>query len=173
MFPKSHLSVQEKEVVKEFASRNDLIITKADKGGATVIQDINSYIQEVTRQRGNSNFYRKSSMNLTLGHNTKISIVIGNFKKQNLMTEKTVTSLKIENQETPKFYTYPKIHKQENPGAPADDSISSHTSNLLKFVDHSLQPYVQKLSSYVTLQLKPQLKTLNYFFFFKNKQNLL
>ena len=115
MFPKSHLSVQEKEAVKEFASRNDLIITKADKGGATVIQDINSYIQEVTRQRGNSNFYRKSSMNLTLGHNTKISIVIGNFKKQNLMTEKTVTSLKIENQETPKFYTYPKIHKTRKP----------------------------------------------------------
>ena len=81
-------------------------------------------------------------MNLTLGHNTKINIVIDNFKKQNLMTEKTATSLKIENQETPKFYTYPQIHKQENPGAPADDSISSHTSNLLKFVDHSLQPYV-------------------------------
>ena len=99
-------------------------------------------------------------MNLTLGHNTKINIVIDNFKKQNLITEKTANSLKIENQETPKFYT--KIHKQENPGAPADDSISSHTSNFLKFVDHSLQPYVQKLSSCVTLQLKLQLKTLNY-----------
>ena len=53
-----------------------------------VIQDFNSYIQERKRQRGNTNFYRKTSMNLSLGYNTKIHIAIDNFKKQNLWQNK-------------------------------------------------------------------------------------
>ena len=41
---KSNLSIKEKEALKELANRDDLIISKADKGGATVMQDIDSYI---------------------------------------------------------------------------------------------------------------------------------
>ena len=56
-FPKSNLSIQENEALKEVSNRDNLIIKNADKGGATVIQDIDSYIQEAT------NFYKKITVN--------------------------------------------------------------------------------------------------------------
>ena len=46
--PKSNLSIQETEALKELANRDDLFISKADKGGAIVIQTIDSYIQEAS-----------------------------------------------------------------------------------------------------------------------------
>ena len=56
---KLNLSIQEKEALKELANRDHLIFSKADKVGATVIQDIDSYITEVTWQLEDSNFYNK------------------------------------------------------------------------------------------------------------------
>ena len=35
----------EKKVLKELAGQNDIIITKADKGGAAVIIDIKDYVK--------------------------------------------------------------------------------------------------------------------------------
>ena len=57
--PKSNLSIQEKEALKELSNRDHLIFSKADKVGATVIQDIDSYIIEATWQLEDSNFYNK------------------------------------------------------------------------------------------------------------------
>lgn len=56
---KSNISIQEKEALKELANRDHLIFSKADKVRATVIQDIDSYITEVTWQLEDSNFYNK------------------------------------------------------------------------------------------------------------------
>ena len=100
-----------KEALKELANRNDLIITRADKGGATVID---SYIEEATRQLED----KKLTINPTLEYDIKTNAVIDNFKKQTFITEKTANLVKLENSKTPKFYTSPKIHKQENPGRP-------------------------------------------------------
>ena len=36
----------EKKVLKELAGQNDIIITKADKGGAAVIIDIKDYVKK-------------------------------------------------------------------------------------------------------------------------------
>ena len=103
-----------KEALKELANRNDLIITRADKGGATVTQDIDSYIEEATRQLED----KKLTINPTLEYDIKTNAVIDNFKKQTFITEKTANLVKLENSKTPTFYASPKIHKQENPGRP-------------------------------------------------------
>lgn len=46
----------EKEALTELVNRDDLIISITDKGGTTKIQDIGSYIQEVTRHLEDSIF---------------------------------------------------------------------------------------------------------------------
>ena len=43
----------------------------------------------------------------------------------------------------------PKIHKKNNPGRPVISSVSCHTSEISKFVDHHLQDNVKQLKSYV------------------------
>ena len=44
--PKNNLSKDDQAALKYFANRTDLVITKADKGGATVIMDVEDYIKK-------------------------------------------------------------------------------------------------------------------------------
>ena len=71
--PNSNLSIQEKEDLKELVNRDNLVISKAEKGGATIIQDIVSYIQEETRQLENTNFFPKLNNKFYLTLYTKIN----------------------------------------------------------------------------------------------------
>ena len=45
---KQNLSVEEKKALGELQSRDDIVITEADKGGAVVILDVEDYIKAET-----------------------------------------------------------------------------------------------------------------------------
>ena len=45
-----NLTKQERIALKNLQERSDIIITKADKGGAVVIWDVKDYIREADRQ---------------------------------------------------------------------------------------------------------------------------
>ena len=92
---------------------NDVIITKADKGGAIVVQDVDKYIQEAERQLKDRTFYKKLSYNPTSEHEALISNAIDNLKQRELLEAKTAEKLKPTNSNTPKLYLLPKIHKRE------------------------------------------------------------
>ena len=51
----NNLSKDELNALNELQNRDDLIITKADKGGAVVIMDVKDYIDEATQQLDNEN----------------------------------------------------------------------------------------------------------------------
>ena len=44
--------------MENLQEREDIVITKADKGGAVVIQDVKKYIEEANRQLSDKNFIR-------------------------------------------------------------------------------------------------------------------
>ena len=44
----------ERDALLELSERDDIIITKADKGGATVVINVDDYIQEANRQLNNT-----------------------------------------------------------------------------------------------------------------------
>ena len=52
---KSNLTYKEHAAMEELAKRKDLIITNADKGGAVVKMDIESYIKEVNWMKKKQN----------------------------------------------------------------------------------------------------------------------
>lgn len=45
---KQNLSVEEEKALGELQSRDDIVITEADKGGAVVILDVEDYIKAET-----------------------------------------------------------------------------------------------------------------------------
>ena len=63
-------------------------ITKADKGGAVVIQDVSDNISEANRQLNDNNFYVKWNRDLTHKHNKQVNYIIDSLHKSNLLTEK-------------------------------------------------------------------------------------
>ena len=144
----NNLSKEERDALSELKRRDDLIITKADKGGAVVIMDVKDYISEANRQLEDTTFYKKLKENPTTIHGERINNTIDRFKTEGLLNEKVAEGLKSVEPRTSKFYLNPKIHKKGNPGRPVIDSLNCHSTKLSKYVDFHLQPIVKDLKSY-------------------------
>ena len=147
--PYNNLTKNERTSMKELSERKDIIITKADKGGAVVIVDVKDYIKEAERQLNNTENYRKLQEDPTATNMKLVNYTIERFKKQKLINEKVAEGLKRNDPKTPKFYLRLKIHKEGNPGRPAVSSVNCHAANISKYVDYHLQPIVKEIPSYI------------------------
>ena len=112
---KHNLTKKELQALKDLQNRDDIVITNADKGGAVVIQDVESYIKEAKRQLNDETSYEKCQHDLTQKHLKQVNDTIDSFQKSQLLSEKTFKMLKSTKVKTPKFYTLPKIHKKDYP----------------------------------------------------------
>ena len=74
----NNLTKSERTSMKGLSEREDIIITKADKGGAVVIVDVKDYMKEVERQLNNTENYRKLQQDPTA---TNLKLVNDNDKK--------------------------------------------------------------------------------------------
>ena len=55
----SNLSVKEQKALQELQSRDDIVITEAEKGGAVVILHVEDYVKEAERQLHNTKNYKR------------------------------------------------------------------------------------------------------------------
>ena len=147
--PKNNLTTKEREALRDLSSREDIIITKADKGGAVVIMDVNDYINEANRQLDNTEFYKKLTSDPTNTNKYKVNNAIKELQSSRLIDEKLANKLEVKEAKTPYFKMFPKIHKEGNPGRPVISSVNCHTSNISQYIDYELQPHVKELKSYV------------------------
>ena len=74
------MSKKEEDVLQNLSKRDDIIITKADKGGAVVIVEVDDYIQEANRQLDNNEFYKKLTIDTTEINRIKANRTINELK---------------------------------------------------------------------------------------------
>ena len=146
--PANNLPKDEIKALEQLQSRDDIIITKADKGGVVVIMDVEGYIKEAKRQLEDETSYKKLPCNPTKLHAERINKTIDKFKNEGLISDKVAKGLMTYNPKPPKFSLLPKVHKKDNPGRPVIDSSNCHSTQISKYVDYHLQPEVVKLKSY-------------------------
>ena len=147
--PRDNLTRAEREALENLKHREDIIITKADKGGATVIWDVKDYTKEAYKQLNDAKFYCKLIFNPTNDYTEIVENTIRSLKASGSITNNIADQLMPENVRTPKFYLLPKIHKPLIPGRPVISSVNCHTSSISAFISYTLQPEVEKLASYV------------------------
>ena len=135
---KSNVTYKEHTAMEELAKKKDLIITNADKGGAVVIMDTDSYIKESNWQLSDGASYKHITQDPILQCNRMVIQSIERFKNEKLLPQKTADDLKVSNPKTPKFCISPKIHKPNNPGRVVINSIECHTSEISRFLNHHL-----------------------------------
>ena len=135
----NNLSKDERIAMKELSDHTDIIITKADKGGAVVFMDVKNYINEAHRQLNNKDHYKILNKDPTTTNAKLVNDTIQRFKKEKLLGEKIADDLKVSNPKTPKFYMEQKNHKKDNPGRPGASSVNCHT------VGYHLQPIVKDI----------------------------
>ena len=133
------------------AKDNSIVIKKADKGSAVVIQNRSDYIKEGLRQLSDPKFYKEVKTNLTTTHNNLVKTEIDRLIKSKEISDKTGDYLYIDNPRTSKFYLLPKIHKNviPPPGRPIVSANSCPTERISQFVDHFIQPIVPTLPAYI------------------------
>ena len=147
--PKNNLTKNQIEAFKDRSIRHDIIITKAHKGGAAVIIDVDDSINEAKRQLNNKEFYKKILNDPTEFNRKKVKNAIKELKSARLLDGKIAIKLEVLEVKTLAFYMLPRIHKPENPGRPVASSVSCYTTSISQNVDHHLQPHVKESKFYV------------------------
>ena len=122
-------------------------MTNADKGGATVILDVEDYIEKANKVLKDENYYKRISHDPTHEHMKIVNDITEIFHRQQVLAKNIADNLKTTNVKTPHFYIRPKVHKKDITGRPAVCSTDCHTGKLSKFVDHYLHSHVKALPS--------------------------
>ena len=90
-----------KNAIEYFSKRNDLVITKAEKGEATVILDVTDYIAKVNELLQDNSFYQKLYVDPTAKHSEIVNRVIESFRKQELLSNLTASKPTVDEVRTP------------------------------------------------------------------------
>ena len=109
--PKNNLTDTDKNAIEYFLKRNDLLITKANKGGATVILDVKDYIAKANEQLQDNSFYQKLYVDPTAKHSDIVNSAIESFRKQELLSNSAAIRLTVDEVRTPQSIFSPKFIK--------------------------------------------------------------
>ena len=90
----SNLTKGELKALEELKSRDDIVITKADKGGTVVIMDVKDYVKEAERQLNTKEHYRCLPNDPTEANNEAVNTIISRFENENLITKQIAEGLK-------------------------------------------------------------------------------
>ena len=145
----SNLSEKKLKALQELQSRDDIVITDVDKGGAVVILDVEHYIKEMERQLHNTRNNKRVNHNPTTTKNEAVNKIIKRFYWGNLISKNIGKVLEIESPKSPHFYLKSKLHQEGIPGRSVISSGNCHSSKISKYVDYHFQPIVQEIPSYV------------------------
>ena len=132
----------------EFFNRDDLVFTKADKGGAAIILDVENYIQKA-KELNNENYQKKLNHDPIKEHIKVINATTETFQRQQVLPKKVCDNLKTTKIRTQHFYITSKVYKKDIPGRPVVSSTDCHTNKICKFVDHYLKSHAKALPSHV------------------------
>lgn len=146
---KSNISKREANALEALTNRNDIVIKRADKGGATVVCSAAWYENEANRQLNDTIYYKKVPTDDTRKHEEEIANTLKQFSEDKSIDTKLANQLTPVDSRTPEFYMFPKIHKVNNPGRPVISSPGCHTEKISAYVDEYLKPAAQNLPSYI------------------------
>ena len=144
-----NLTNSEKIALENIRKNNSIIIKPANKGGATVILNKNSYLNEAYRQLNNDNYYLKLNGPIFHHNVTKINNILKDMAKDDFINPKQLKFLQAKDSDRPRiFYLLPKIHKPREKwpqadmpeGRPIVSDCNSESYRISQFIDSHIRP---------------------------------
>ncbi|XP_059585059.1 uncharacterized protein LOC109285748 [Alligator mississippiensis] len=142
----NNLSLPEKKAIESLRSNHQIVIKRADKGGAIVILNCEDYIKEANRQLSDTTYYKEVQEDPTPLFTKKLNNTIKSFPSRLQKNPQTLIP-PLPNPGT--FYLLPKIHKQGDPGSPIISNHGTLTEEISDFVESILKPLVTHRASFV------------------------
>ena len=155
---KNNLSKEELVSLKQLKTNSNIIIKPADKGGATVIMDIQAYEAEAMRQLNNSNYYTQIPSTLAPTNVIKIKEILDKIYNKKLISLAQLKYLSgPADYSLRNFYLLPKIHKDKSKwpsekmpeGRPIVSDTNSESSRVAEYIDHYINPLSVNCFSYI------------------------
>ncbi|XP_070535095.1 uncharacterized protein [Ptychodera flava] len=140
-----NLTLQERAALNELKDNENIVITKADKGGALVVLNKTDYDKECRRQLNDTNFYEREDSDVTVSVIKSLIEHCNILYRHDVIDEATFDALcNIDDSKEAYFYILPKIHKlsQEQlynhvipPGRPICSHINSPYRQVALWLD--------------------------------------
>ena len=146
--PRSNLTKNMKDAVRNLREDKSIHILKADKGNATVVLDRVEYDDKVLGLL-NTQTYKELKSDPTAKIERKICSKLSDLKKSDMLSQTVYDHLRPSATVCLKFYGLPKIHQPDIPLRPIVASQGSPTYNLAKYLAEILKPLVGKSEHHV------------------------
>jgi len=155
---KDNLSPEERQALNSLRRNTSIVIKPADKGGATVILDRSSYIQEALRQLNDTEYYIPLEAPIYEETAREINQILNSMVRERKITLRQKTYLTTPEPRKRQFYLLPKIHKAPETwpipfitpaGRPIVSDCGSESYQIAEFLDHYLNPLSHKHDSYL------------------------
>lgn len=144
-----NITREEMSAMKELANNQNITIKSADKGGAKVIMDTHNNMEEIRRQLAGTQVYQLLSGDPLWTIKTRIDELLKMVLNTGIINKKIRDF--VEHPITPILYILPKKHKslKKNLGRPIVSGRGRVLSNISRFLDQVLRPFVYKMRSYI------------------------
>uniref|UniRef100_A0A803JIS1 Reverse transcriptase domain-containing protein n=1 Tax=Xenopus tropicalis TaxID=8364 RepID=A0A803JIS1_XENTR len=148
----SNISGAERQALKSLRSNSTIFVTKADKGGGTVVLNKHDYEQEAARQLENLAHYKKLDGDPTFKFKNELNIFLNAAVMEGVITDEIYQLILTQHPKVPKIYFLPKIHKSLDcpPGRPIVSNVSSLWQSPAIYVDMHLQEILPSLKPSLT-----------------------
>ena len=137
--------------MRTLADDRTIVIKKADKGSCVVAWNRKDYIKEAEKQLNDNNVYKEKLLQELVGTSKNL---FQNLKAKGKISDKQLKYFAYQYKEVTnlgKLYLLPKIHKclANVPGRPVISNCATPTEKASEFLDHHLNPVMQKGKSYI------------------------
>ena len=138
--------------LRSLRSNKDIVIVKADKGGACVILDKHDYVLKMEAILNDNSKFTKLGPAENHDHTVKIEKDFQKFlkdlKDKNLLSKEIVDYIRPVGSRRSRLYGLPKVHKKDVPLRPILSTIGSSQRPVAEYLKGLLQPVYERYSKY-------------------------
>jgi hypothetical protein len=160
-----NLSKTERNAVESLSKNEQIVVKKADEGGATVVWSKEKYVTEAYRQLDNDEFYQSLTFNPTEDLKTELKGILTEAKENGYISDNEFKFIFNGSPRMASFYFLPKVHKnlEKPPGRPVISSNESLTDPISKCIDYFIKPFLTSIPAYLqdTTDVLNKMKELN------------
>lgn len=141
---RDNLTDAEHQALEELSKDKSIIITKADKGNAVVIQNKIDYINKVQQLLMADNKFKQLIEDETIRREASLQRFLRSLTKKNEIPPEVYKELYPCGSRAGVMYGLPKIHKNGAPIRPIISAIGTYNYKLAKYLDTILKPLVSE-----------------------------
>ena len=129
--------------LKSLSKKENLIITRPDKGNGVVLLNKDSYLEKMTTILNDASKFSQVTSDVfafLLKMEDKVNRLLRKFRANNIISDSTFYNLYCSGSRPGVMYGLPKVHKEGCPIRPILAAIGTHNYNLAKFLVPILDP---------------------------------